>query len=54
MLDKEAIREQGVDEQALRDALAQGLSGRDAVKRVSEQCKVPKNQVYACYTSLTD
>ncbi len=41
-------------EQALRDALAQGLSGRDAVKRVSEQCKVPKNQVYACYTSLTD
>ena len=41
-------------EQALRDALAQGLSGRDAVKRVSEQCKAPKNQVYACYTSLTD
>ena len=44
--------EEGI-EQALRQALAQGLSGRDAVKRVSEQCRAPKNQVYACYTELT-
>ena len=44
--------EEGI-EQALRQALAQGLSGRDAVKRVSEQCRAPKNQVYACYTGLT-
>ena len=41
-------------EQALRQALDEGLTGRDAVKRVSEQCRLPKNQVYACYTSLIE
>ena len=39
---------------ALRQALDEGLTGRDAVKRVSEQCRLPKNQVYACYTSLIE
>ena len=41
-------------EQALRRALDEGLTGRDAVKRVSEQCRLPKNQVYACYTGLIE
>ena len=41
-------------EQALRQALDEGLTGRDAVKRVSEQCRLPKNQVYACYTGLIE
>ena len=38
----------------LRGALEEGLTGRDAVRRVTERSGAPKNQVYALYTALAE
>ncbi|NLT57581.1 MAG: 16S rRNA (cytidine(1402)-2'-O)-methyltransferase [Clostridiales bacterium] len=40
-------------EQALREALAQGLTGRDAVRQAAERLGLPRNQVYAQFVQLT-
>ena len=40
-------------ERDLRLALAEGLSGRDAVRRVTEELKLPRRQVYSLFLEIS-